>query len=286
MKVICKIAFLAIIATVAFASCDRTEPSAPLDLPVIEGWIDSEGYPVVLFSKTLMPTGSGNLADNIIKWGKVTISDGENTVVLTGGPSDDYFPPYRYYTQAMQGEAGKTYTITAEYKGYRASASSTLLPATPIEDISVNTVEGIDTVRALSLSFTSPEDCPAYYYVTIRDRSRHGRAYPASLGAIEAREPHVRINLPLLMPKVGIDTLTYRPNFPIGRRYMVELCRIGRAEYDFWHTYEDLTMFGNTSLINSSVELTGNIIGGFGIWCARGVCRRVVTLDSTTVETR
>lgn len=260
-------------------ACDSAAPTQASDLPVIEGWIDSDGYPVVLFTRSLAPADGGEIADAMIRWGKVTISDGESTVVLTGGPSNKYFPPYRYHTDAIVGQPGRTYTITADYDDYHAQARSTMPEPTPIADISVSPLAGSDTLRSLALHFYAPADCPAYYYVNVRDADSGLRAYPAALSAMEVTQPQARVTIPLYMPKVGVDTISYQPNFRVGRKYVVELCRVGCVEYNFWRTYSDLVMFSGTSLIKSSVDISGNIAGGYGIWCARGVSRALVEVN-------
>ena len=86
---------------------------------VVEGWIEDGGYPVVIVTSTVPVTGDyrywDEMQDHIIRWAKVTVSDGEKDVVLTGKMDNDYFPPYVYTTSRLKGESGKTYTLTVEY---------------------------------------------------------------------------------------------------------------------------------------------------------------------------
>ena len=80
-------------------SCSRKEDPVKTYL-VLEGWIDSGGHPMILLSETL-PAGDryirrDEVIGNIAKWARVSVSDGENEVLLTGTLDTRYFPPYVY----------------------------------------------------------------------------------------------------------------------------------------------------------------------------------------------
>ena len=100
--------------------CCGEEPIHGVRKAVIEGYFRSGEYPAVMFSSSVVPGISGNLTDALINWGKVTISDGDTAVVLTGRVDDSYAPPYIYYTFGMIGIPGRTYTISAESKELKA----------------------------------------------------------------------------------------------------------------------------------------------------------------------
>ena len=111
-------------------SCEETEvKQAPAQL-VVEGWIDSGGFPIVKLtttvpiSKRLQSTDS--LDRFLLRWAKVTVSDGTREVVLTGMPHRDYFPPYIYTTSDMRGEVGKTYTLRVDFQNFHAHAVTTI----------------------------------------------------------------------------------------------------------------------------------------------------------------
>ena len=65
---------------------------------VVEGWIEDGGFPVVIVTSTVQVTDQykswTDLQENIIRWAKVSVSDGEEEVVLTGKMNNDCFPPY------------------------------------------------------------------------------------------------------------------------------------------------------------------------------------------------
>ena len=54
---------------------------------VVEGWIDSDGHPIVFVTTTVpfstIKKNSTDFSSHILNWAKVTVSDGEKTVVLS-----------------------------------------------------------------------------------------------------------------------------------------------------------------------------------------------------------
>lgn len=271
---------LTAVAALGLTNCiDDSEPASPV-MPVIEGWIDSDGYPVVIFTSSIQPDENGtSLADKIIRWGKITISDGEQDVILTGGPSKEFFPPYRYFTFDMKGVPGRTYSITAEYENLYATASCTMPYPTEITSIEFTPIEDSDTLRAATLHFTSPTDCPAYYCLNIRDLTLRRRLLPSMMSTAETLSPGEDISLPLYYPKNSIDTADYIPHFRVGSEIEVELCRVSKEVYDFWKDFDNMVMFGGSQFISGSTSLRGNINGGYGIWSARGSSRRFIQVD-------
>lgn len=270
-----------IIISVAFTSlagCGETDIEPEGEMAVIEGWISSDGYPTVIFTSSINPDGRDKkLSDAVVRWGRVSISDGERTVVLTAGPDDDYFPPYRYYNYRLKGEPGRTYTIKADYKRLHAEASCTMPFPTEIDRIEVEPLN--DSLRGATLYFRAPEDCPAYYYVTLRSDKRRSRPYPAMLGIAEALQPGAEISIPLYRPKNRLDTLDFVPNFKKGERYLVDLNRIDKKVYDFWRSYNELIVFGGSQFVSTSSELVGNIKNGYGVWSAQGTSTRQLDIE-------
>ena len=60
---------------------------------VVEGSINSGGYPEVYLTMSAVASDEeGSVADNIVRWGVVRISDGEREVILTGVRSAEFSP--------------------------------------------------------------------------------------------------------------------------------------------------------------------------------------------------
>lgn len=181
-----------------------------------------------------------------------------------------HFPPFRYYTFDIKGVPGRTYRIVADYEDLHAEAECTMPFPTSIDSIAVRSIQGNDSLRSATLHFTAPADCPAYFCVTLRDLDPRGRPLPAMMGCVRADVPGVHMELPLLRPKNSLDTVPFIPQFTIGQRYDVTLCRVSPEVYEFWDGYNDLTIFGGSQFVSASSSLRGNIRGGFGVWSAQG----------------
>lgn len=257
-------------ALIFIYSCSSDTPSMP-PTPVIDGWFDSDGHPVVIFTVTISPEGeSGTLDDKMVQWGRVAITDGSDTAVMTSGLAEGLFPPHRYYTTSIIGEPGKTYTIIADYRTMHATATAFMPHPTPIDSISMRPVEGNDTLRSLDLHFTAPEDVPAYYYVTVSNADNDSRALPAMLGNTAALIAGEHIQIPIFMPKDRINTEHYEAQPVVGDRLTINLNRVEKPVYDFWRDFDNMIMFGNSQFISSTASLSSNINGGFGIWSPQG----------------
>ena len=161
---------VAVVTILTFAGCDNSSEVSQPSL-VIDGWIDSDGYPVVILTKTIVPDASDKtpVADCLVRWAKVTVSDGEREVIMTGTSDDNYFPPYIYRTFDMRGEPGKTYRVTASYGGMTAEASCKMPQRAKITGISAARIEGSDSLCEISMSFV-PAPGERYYHLLTRIR--------------------------------------------------------------------------------------------------------------------
>lgn len=268
-----------ILSTVFLPGCSKDDtPFDEKSRAVIEGWIDSDGYPRVIFTAAFIP-GNGNVtvADNLIRWGVVTISDGTTTEVMTGGPDKDMFPPFSYYTYNMIGTPGKTYTIEAEYGGIHARAEVTM-PAPPvIKDVESARIAGTDTLREATVIVTAPADCPAYYHISTMVAGEDTRFLPSILGAYATDTPGAEISMPVYRGKTSVSTDEFVPQLPTNRRVKIRVERVTREIYDFWKAFNEATLFGGSQFVGHAASLPSNIEGGFGYWSAQGV--EIVTLE-------
>jgi len=273
-----KKAILYITLLLLTASCTIDSDDAPLGpRAVIEGWIDSDGYPRVLFTSAFIPgEQDATIADKMIRWGVVTISDGTKTVVMTGAPNKDLFPPYSYYTYEIKGVPGTTYTITADYKDIHATATCTMPEPPQVADISQTPIAGSDTLRAASISITNPGATRAFYHISTRVLPYQRSYLPAIMGCIAA-EPRQTVSIPVFCGKTSTNTADFVPQLPAHRTVMIRVERVTPQVYAFWQAFNEATMFGGSMFVGFDTSLPGNIDGGFGIWSARGVA--ILRLD-------
>lgn len=263
------------------ASCGSSSSDSPV-MPsrlTLEGHIDDNGFASVLLTEAITPSPEGGLiSDAVIRWGKITLSDGHSTVILTGGPDNDYAPPYRYFSHALTGRAGRTYTITAEYEGRTVSAVCTMPPPTPIDSLTAGRVAGNDTLRSVTLHFTAPDDCPAYYHISSRLPGRDPRFYPAVLGCVTANTPGEHISVPAYRGKHFTETSDFTPQWPVGSTATVRLERVTHEVYRFWEAFNNVVLFGGSQFIGTPESLPGNISGGYGVWSAQGTSTASIPL--------
>ena len=76
------------ISMFVFASCNSDYIEQGQSLLVVEGWIENGGFPVVILTKTLPISEEEqslhDMKDYLIRWATVTVSDGTDSVILTG----------------------------------------------------------------------------------------------------------------------------------------------------------------------------------------------------------
>lgn len=257
-----------VVFSVLFQCCDDT-PEPYSRKAVIEGYLRSGEYPSVIFSSSIVPSISGNLADAVVNWGKVTVSDGDTTVILTGKVDDSIVPPFIYYSSDMEGIPGKTYTITAEFKDLHAYSEMTLPEPIGIDSITISPY-GPDSLRSATVHFTSPRDTPAFFYLSMCKDERNARMYPCMMGSMKTDLPATHYSIPLLRPKIKIDSTKYISQLLVGEEWIVSLNRIERPIFDFWKAYDDMLMFSQSPFITTSESLPTNIKGGFGVWSVEG----------------
>ena len=124
-----RIIYVMICTMLIFAACEKEYTENNNEQIVVEGWIESGSGPVVMLTKSFtINTGEVSYEEDesiVLPWGKVTVSDGTKSVVLTGDPNESYFPPYRYSTSKIRGVPGRTYYLFVEY-GNRVLTAQTI----------------------------------------------------------------------------------------------------------------------------------------------------------------
>lgn len=265
-----KYKLLIVIPLLALSACVDDEPG-DADKPtlVVEGYFDANGFPNVFVTFAASPsTAEKSIADNLVRWGKVTVSDGTDSIILTGSPTKRHFPPYYYRTFEMVGTAGKTYRLTVDYKGYYAEATATMPEVTKIDKVEFEPIADNDRLCATYIRFRSPDDVPAYYVVYTRSVSNQTMFQPCMLGVVEVSEPHKDVRLQVYRAKTSLKngSVKYVPHFEHGEIVGIKLSRVEKPVYDFWRGYSNYTTFGNSQFLSSTTSLPTNIIGGIGIW--------------------
>ncbi len=270
----------AIISAAAIAglhSCD-----SGIDYPepklVVEGTFDSDGFPDVILTLSVVPDDRyTDISEALMRWATVTVSDNNgNTAILTGAPSKLHYPPYHYYTYDIKGTPGHTYTIHAKYKELVAQSTITMPRPTPIDSITTAVLADNDTLRALTVHLTAPDDCPAYYHISTQVYGHDRRFLPGTLGTAEAHTPGEHITIAAMRGKTSTDTLDFVPQMPVGATVAIRLERVDAQVYHFWREFGSAALFGHSQFFTSSFSLPTNIEGGLGVWSPQGVSTATV----------
>lgn len=268
---------LIIVLFLSLAGCSGEDVRTPASL-AIEGWIDSDGYPVVVLTRALSPsTDAVGVDEALVRWGRVTISDGERTEVMTGGMDPAIFPPYSYKCFKMKGEVGRRYTVHASYDGMELTATSELLPPARIDTVTFQHED--DSLRSARLTFTPPADTDTCRFVVFtRVRGKESRHYMSLLGAVTTHG-NGAVTIPVFRGKHRDSAEDYQPNFQLGDTLDLLLARVDEDVYRFWDAYQNAVYFGGNIFLSTEESLPGNTRGGYGIFSARGVARRILIVS-------
>ena len=255
---------------------------------VVEGWIEDNGFPVVILTKNINISNKyqslDSLSSCIVRWAKVTVSDGEKSVVLTGRYTKGYTPPYIYTTSHFRGEAGKTYLLTVEYGDFHATATTTIPNTQKIDELTVERCAQSDTLYQISLRYNDDEAEQNYYQIFTRVGGRDVRQYLAAyLGTIDNRVVKPKTKIPVYRGR-DINTLDYTPYYTINDTVAVKFAHIDSTSYNFWYDYtRNLTTAGNM-FFATAASLRSNIIGGTGYWCGMGSDIKYVAIRDCVAE--
>lgn len=247
---------------------------------VVEGYIAGGDYPKICLMQTIDPTQQGaSLADMIVRWGVVKISDGEKIVTLTGGPDKNYFPPYTYTTYEIMGEPGRTYTLTAEYDGREVTAV-TRIPS-PVEIDSIKCIPEGDR-RRLELYLTPEKGKTQYFRSMARVRYQHSTLLPSFMSSGESTDSDIEtgvLKIPVNRPRTARDTVEFKSSFLPGEEVEVALCTMDREAWSFWREYDNIIAFGGNQFLISASSLSSNVKGGYGYFFGYGMSRRFITVQ-------
>ena len=265
----------------AAVACRKQETPAPV--LVVEGWIENGAAPVVMLSESIpvvdkQEISPSDMLERIAKWAKVTVSDGTRTEVLTGMTDPDYFPPYVFTSGRMKGEVGKTYTLTVEYKDYKATATTVIPEPVPIDTVFVRQVK--DSLCTVVCAFTDPLPKGNYYKVFTRTEGKDSHYHPSALAFAGDEQLEGYTEIFLYSTQRLMDSIDL-PNIRLGDRLWIKLCTMDSKSFAYWSDFE-MILSGNAfnmPFVRSSLE--GNVDGASGYWIGYGV-ERAKFLDTSS----
>lgn len=194
---------------------------------------------------------------------------------------------YTSLDPAQVGVTGKTYRLDLDAEGKHLSAVSTLPNTVPL-----------DSVWFKLAQINPGDDSLGFAWARLSDPDTMGNGYRWAAQRINHRA-NGQLMDPYYIAPVGssayndkyINGLTFDFNeirgqqffagnpednneeqgfFKVGDTIAVKAMSIGRAEYDFYYSY-DANVAAVGDIFSTPANVKSNITGGLGIWCAQGV---------------
>lgn len=244
---------------------------------VIDGWIETGGYPVVILGKSISyfdQIDSATVRQLVVTTAKVTVSDGEKSEVLTLRKDDNYFPPYIYTATSLKGELGKTYNLKVEHQGKTYTASTTIPAPAVFKELWFETVEGEDSLGYIYGKFDDDPASENFYRIFTQRLTKDSKFIPVYLSAISDQSFNGKnFTFSLLRGPDNYSNVVDDLYFTKGDTVRVKLCTMDRQHFDFWRTLErELYVIGNP-FASSGNEILSNIDGdsALGVWGGYGV---------------
>jgi len=252
---------------------------------VVEGWIEEGGSPVVMVTTTVPVTATltdiSELEKYVVNWAKVTVSDGDEEIVLTGMKNNDYFPPYIYTNSFMKGKAGKTYTLTVEYSGRTVTASTTIPPHRNLEFIKVKKASDREGMFYLTGGLKDNPVTKDYYKVFTKVRNKDKTYVSSFLGLTDDDILDEGINeIPINNGTGTIDGKmdTY---FTSEDFVYVRFCTLDKKAWEYWNDFEEVQSLTSNPLFPVSTDIRSNIKGGLGYWAGYGTSYYKVSIPDS-----
>lgn len=252
---------------------------------VIEGWIEDGGHPVVIVTTTVPVERElqsiENLKDHVVRWAKVSISDGEKETVLYGGSNKSYFPPYIYTTADMKGESGKTYTLTVSYNGKTAMAKTTIPQSVPLEFIRIHEVADENDRFYLSAGICDNPYTKDHYKFFTKVMNSDSTFISSFLGLNDDSTMGSGITEVPIHNGTGTLTSTLNPYFSAEDRIIVKFCNMDEISYRYWSDFDEVASLSRNPIFPVTTVISTNIAGGLGYWAGYGLTRYRVSIPDS-----
>ena len=241
---------------------------------VVEGWIEDGGFPVVIVT-TSVPVSTDykdwdTLMDHLVRWAKVSISDGEREVILTGKMDTDYFPPYIYTTARMRGEAGKKYSLKVEYGGRTETAETTIPSKVPLEYVKVlERTDGYGIVAGLKDN-TETKDYYKFFTMVEGVDSTYVSSFLGLVDDVVLGEEvtDIAVNSTFVSNFNTIERsqVSYEEDDVVRVRFVT----MDETSFNYWSDYDDVTILSTNPFFPVNKKIRSNISSGMGYWAGYG----------------
>ncbi|WP_264552254.1 DUF4249 domain-containing protein [Flavobacterium sp. N2038] len=241
---------------------------------VVEGWIEEGDYANVLLSSSIPVTDvidSTNVLNHVIRSAKITISDGENSEVLSVKNDKNRIPPFVYFGNTLKGEAGKKYSLKIEFLNRIVEATTTIPKSVALKSAEYIKKNPTDTTGYVFVKFDDQVDEKNYYQIATKINGEEPIFVPSFYGNLDDQNfssPSVSVQINrgiLLFPKTK-----FTPYFADGDLIHVKLRTQNKDALDFWNSWQNEIVNSRNPIYPSNTSLKSNIKGGIGIWAGYG----------------
>lgn len=241
---------------------------------VVEGWIEEGGNPVVIVT-TSVPvnetlTDLSKLQEHVVNWAKVTVSDGEEEIVLTGQKNDNYFPPYIYTTVFMTGKAGRRYDLKVEYSSRTVTSSTTIPAPKQLEYIKVVKASEKDGMYSIVGGLKDNPMTKDYYKVFTKVRDKDKTYVSSFLGLTDDEILDEDIREIPINNGTGVVGERVEAFFTAEDFVSVRFCTLDKESWTYWNDFEEVQSLASNMLFPISTDIRSNVKGGLGYWAGYG----------------
>lgn len=262
---------------------------------VVEGWIEDGKEPIVLLHYAYA-LDNPNIADTasmmdiignqLERYARVSISDGENEVVLTGQLNSKYLPPYIYTSAHIVGEAGHTYTIKATRNNISATATTSIPTIKPVVDsISVRNIS--DSTQAVVAYINVPTTPEIIYYNAFVKRKGEFQLRSSLMSHTQSSQAkNGQIELPIYSNGKGIIMSGVSHFIQTDTtQYYLHLSVVDEMSYRIWEGISAQSINQGMYFMSIYKNMPSNVSSGLGYWCGYNSteCPFKVNRDTTFV---
>jgi hypothetical protein len=243
---------------------------------VVEGSIEINGFPKVFLTRNIpyyVQLDSSDLIHLVLRQAKVTVSDGEQSEILTLKYNKNEFPPFYYQGNQLMGEAGKTYYLTIDYGEKKLTANTTIPNPVMLDTAWFEADSPGDSLGKIRALLKDDGTLHSYYKTFTKIRSKQTQFYPTLISNFDDRFFNGMEYVFQLRKGAEsyMDLKTTDYYYIKGDTVLIKIATIDEPVYQFWVGYQNEVANGANPFASSYHVIESNIKGGGkGIWAGYG----------------
>ncbi len=268
----------------ATTGCRHDEFADQQQQLVIDGRIENGRHPVVQVTTTVPIVKEyqsvDSLQNNIVRWARVTVSDGEREEILVGKYDEQFYPPYVYVANNMRGEVGKSYRLQVDYNGMHAEAVTSIPSPVELDAIQWKKSDMADTLYTITARINDNPAQHNYYrlFTRIQHPNERRTFLPAYLGVFDDEMLAAQNEIVVNKGRTNLKK-DYTPYFALGDTVIINFTQIGEDAYRYWRDYEEMLTLSRNPLFPVKKNLNGNVTGALGCWFGYGATQYQVVIE-------